>query len=142
MLIAQTVKENYAFMAMTRLIALLRRKYEQGRRSGLVLCTHSNYFCSFIQRNTISVSVKYIPKITSESTLLTKARSYRFTPFKLRRIFARSLLTNSCLRNSISRVMSEQAIALLRGPRLQTLKNTSFSPVRFACELKFFFLCF
>lgn len=62
LLIAETVNENYALVAMTRLIALLRRKYEQGRRSGLVLCTHSNYFCSFIQRNTISVSVKINPK--------------------------------------------------------------------------------
>jgi hypothetical protein len=126
---------------MTSLIALLRRKYEQGHHSGLVFCTHSNYFCSFMQRNTISFSVKYIPKITSESTLLAQARSYGFTRFKWRRIFARSLLTNSGLHKSASLVIFEE-IAMFRDPRLQTLKKNSFSPVRFACELKLFFLCF
>ena len=141
-MIAETVNENYAFVATTRLNVLLRRKYEQGRLSGLVICTNSNYFCSFIQRNTINVSVKYIPKITSESTLVAQVRSYGFTRFKWRQIFARSLLTNWGLHKPVSLVMFEQTIVMLRGPRLQTLKKTSFSSVRFACELKLFLLCF
>lgn len=128
-MIAETHNENYVFAATTRLIALLRRKYEQGRLSGLVFCTHSNYFCGFIQQNTISVLVKYIPQITSEIALLIQARSYGFTRFKWRRIFARSLLTNSGLHKFLSLVMFEQTIVMLRGPRLQTLKKTSFSPV-------------
>lgn len=78
-------------------------------------------------QNGDSVSAKYILKIRSENILLGPGPKFRINTLQNCDEFSREIYSKTpILHTSTTRVKFEEAIAVLKGPRLQTLKKTSF----------------